>query len=600
MKQLLIFTIGPVQSFIYQARKTRDLKNGSMLLSYLIQETAEKGIKDFNADIIFPKIIVGEKNTSLPNRFLASIEVKNVEEAKHFGIELEKFVHDELTRIGKNVLTKLKYESGKDFYNEYISQIMAHLEVYWAFQSLENCSYESAYFKVEQNLGIVKNARLFNQLPKNENGRKCSVSGERDALAFGKFEYGKNKFPFPDRFVKAEKAAIINNFEIGFNAGEGLSAVNLMKRFWQDEKFPSTADIAMGSFEDKLKAEGIGETFNDYKGLYGINYDGQLLFEENLTEHYFLKKGLYFYLQNSNGKPLFEKMKEDLKNLLKTAKEKNIRPSSYYAFISFDGDEMGKWFKGKMISKDDDLQTFHRTFGERLKEFSKEAIKNLIAPKGIAVYAGGDDFIGFINLDYLFPVLLMLRKQFQDLVNIPMKTKYNLNLDLTFSAGLVISHYKTPLSEVINEAKNLEKEVAKNDEKGGRNALALRVIKHAGERQLSWLNWGKEEENLKTLQFIVKQLQENFSNNFIGILARELYNLYGNGEGKIPASYIIETEINRSVKQSLLPGKSIDLIPPMTDAAKAAFSWTRTVPGFIHLLEIADFLKKETNATNNH
>ena len=54
-KYLFLFTVGPVQSFIGQARKTQDLYAGSFLLSHLI-DSAMKEIEDKvnNCKFIFP------------------------------------------------------------------------------------------------------------------------------------------------------------------------------------------------------------------------------------------------------------------------------------------------------------------------------------------------------------------------------------------------------------------------------------------------------------------------------------------------------------------------------------------------------------------
>ena len=56
-KYLFIFTIGPVQSFIAQARKTQDLYAGSQLLSDLIRyavETARQKSAEGEFELIFP------------------------------------------------------------------------------------------------------------------------------------------------------------------------------------------------------------------------------------------------------------------------------------------------------------------------------------------------------------------------------------------------------------------------------------------------------------------------------------------------------------------------------------------------------------------
>ena len=74
---LFLLTLGPVQSFIAQARKAQDLYAGSQILSLLVRE----GIKTFQESfpegkIIFPSIKNGNKDSiqaSLPNRFIAKI-----------------------------------------------------------------------------------------------------------------------------------------------------------------------------------------------------------------------------------------------------------------------------------------------------------------------------------------------------------------------------------------------------------------------------------------------------------------------------------------------------------------------------------------------
>ena len=89
-QRLLHFSIGPVQDFVAQARRTRDLLAGSFLLSYL-SGCAMAYITEHKGKIVFPRVhedpLVkairksGLKGTvwtdrgigSLPNRFTASI-----------------------------------------------------------------------------------------------------------------------------------------------------------------------------------------------------------------------------------------------------------------------------------------------------------------------------------------------------------------------------------------------------------------------------------------------------------------------------------------------------------------------------------------------
>src|SRR5437016_3506229 len=65
---MLLFTIGPVQSFIAQARKTRDLWLGSYLLS-LLMEAAMEGMEE---QLVFPaEPKLSGKVPDLPNRYIA-------------------------------------------------------------------------------------------------------------------------------------------------------------------------------------------------------------------------------------------------------------------------------------------------------------------------------------------------------------------------------------------------------------------------------------------------------------------------------------------------------------------------------------------------
>jgi len=86
------FTLGPVQSFVAQARRTRDLWAGSFLLSWLSGQ-AMKAVLDQGGKIIFPRVtdangtpvdpmlkaIIGINGAptpqigSIPNRFKAEV-----------------------------------------------------------------------------------------------------------------------------------------------------------------------------------------------------------------------------------------------------------------------------------------------------------------------------------------------------------------------------------------------------------------------------------------------------------------------------------------------------------------------------------------------
>src|SRR5260370_42700408 len=83
---MLMFSLGPVQSFISQARKTRDLWIGSFLLSKLM-EAAMEGI---DGTFVFP----GERTINgtipdLPNNYVVLFESDTKAEKAAYRIEMQ-------------------------------------------------------------------------------------------------------------------------------------------------------------------------------------------------------------------------------------------------------------------------------------------------------------------------------------------------------------------------------------------------------------------------------------------------------------------------------------------------------------------------------
>lgn len=101
--QYFHFTLGPVQSFVAEARRTRDFWAGSFLLSWL-SAVAMREIIEQKGEIVFPKLeddfrlaLTGElpsgqqppQQGSVPNRFKARVggdfDPEKVVEAVHIA-----------------------------------------------------------------------------------------------------------------------------------------------------------------------------------------------------------------------------------------------------------------------------------------------------------------------------------------------------------------------------------------------------------------------------------------------------------------------------------------------------------------------------------
>ena len=383
---LFLFNIGPVQSFISQARKTQDLYAGSRILGELIFAASEVAEKN-DAEFIFPKQI--KKDTSIPNRFLTKIHGKSDSELQKLGEEIENAVREKFRELAKEALHESRLGDVSKIEEAFWQQLEQHLEINWLFHPVESeddAAYKKAYSEIETLMGAIKNVRVFEQynynMPKyhGEAGRKCSLDGERNALVFG---YGTNS-----RF----SAQGVNTREIIVNQNEGLSAISLTKRFFKrgrKSSFPSTAEIAAQNIISKNS--GI---WSVYKRCFDddIN-DAQLFYKENLTKKYLEKNGYGHVFNRCDTTTLL--------NCWRAVFQGN-EPSSYFALVAFDGDKMGKILSGDPeYYKGNDLQKYQGEVSRLLSAFalSVENYFYKINPAaGAVAYTGGDDFLGFINL----------------------------------------------------------------------------------------------------------------------------------------------------------------------------------------------------------
>lgn len=626
-KYLFLFTITPVQSFIAQARKTQDLYTGSWLLSELCRKAAQEAKRIANdeyksnprAEVIFPNI----GNPSIPNRFILQITAD--EEPRNLGFEVKKKTNQFLLDFGKSILTEMNLAEPDNFKE----QICGYFSMNWVVQPVNKGGYAAAYTQIERLLGAVKNSRQFSQLP--ETGRKCSLSGEQNALFYKPRKNDKGKEITP-KFIDLngnKPTKIKYNFNI--LSGEGLSAVSFIKRFTGKAKsdlrksfssgFPSTAEIAVMDAiaqikenDDQVDLKQYQEFFTGHKNCV---FDSQLYFEDNLKTKYFKKhdydecvKDFSLITEYFDGKikPIFEKY--------------SLKLSKYYAILVFDGDDMGKWLSGAFLKeeKKDNLEAFHKTLTQKLGEYAAFANGSLSEPRGKAVYAGGDDFLGFVNLSHLFDVMTELRQMFEEKIDVSEFT----DKKMTFSAGVAVAHYKTPLSEALKWARKMEKEAKQID---GKDAFAIAVLKHSGEIEKTVWRWKRACGCTPMLiKSIVTRLQTNeFSNTFIHNLHEELHRLLDEkGEIKFDTegldAKVLESEIKRLVGRSWM-GKNkhgIDEASELKEYKKAEIAnlshellflyklskklvridkptSTDKAKNFLSALHIADFFSREVN-----
>lgn len=553
-KHLFLFTITPVQSFIEQARKTQDLYAGSFLLSHLCKVAAEKAHNDYNAYIIFPKI----RNESIPNRFIAIVNGRS-DDLKRIGREIEDTVCNEFKDIADNIIANLSISPVNGF-NDQINNLFI---INWIFIPLGRDDYPQKYKEIESLLGAIKNVRVFNQLP--EKGRKCSICGERNV----KF-YRKTKVDEGKKYEKDIYDFKLFNYDVKIfkrngneplaqkylQQGEGLCAVCFTKRCLDHAKewtgyekdFPSTAEVALMETLHKLEKDEKGKRLLiDYKNLFkNYHFDEQLYYEENLTDKYFEKYGY------EGLKPNVAEIRKKQKEISDFAKNKKCDITKYYSILIFDGDSMGRWLSGEFLKDKSQLEQFHRALTERLSEFANRSKDILKEPKGKVVYAGGDDFLGLVNLKHLFGTIKEFRESFHNEVSKKLKSYFKDDaVNLTFSAGIAIAHYKIPLKEVLAWVRKMEKEAKDIDSK---DAFGIAVLKHSG--GIEKVVYKLRVDNVWVVDImsnILKKLDdEEFSDTFIKKLNGEMKIFIDENNPCVISHNIIRTELKRLLSRSCI------------------------------------------------
>lgn len=586
-KYLFLFTIGPVQSYIQQSRKTRDLFASSRILS-LLSSCAMKAILERNEhnEIIFPYFEVEETAPSYPNRCIALVEESNI---SVMGEDIEQIVRN-------------KYEEmARQYIGEEANAVVLreHLQVFWVFTEYKD-DYESAYKNLEEAMGMVKSLRIFKQdnnaeyeirLKQDKRRiRKCNLCGERLVTQYNSSKNYKSNYKL--------------------TSYEGLCDICLLKRMYQSEKreeeFLSTSSIALAYWKrDMAQNTSFSKYYERIQDILKEEFSDEILYGNSISFD-------STHLQYGELKNLLAKIRDEQKNI-GTLKRR------YYALLVFDGDNMGKWVSGEFFQqKYREDGTGQKKVSQLLGQYAKwtKTYLNMNQEElGSVVYAGGDDFMGFIPLDHLFTVVQTLREKFEEMVNGPLcELKEDPNKNISFSAGICIAHYKTPLDKVISEARKQE-EIAKRNRsiiysnEVDKDSFSISVLKRSGEHILSTLSFRtrKSENAVLNILSAIMEKMESFSDNFIRVLDKEWSGMEQVHKATGRESFLnckknmILSETKRVLARSCLvePDKAKEVIEDLYDKIKEFYETCcvqdTSFQNFISMLYIIEFLGRELN-----
>lgn len=495
------FTLGPVQGFVAQARRTRDFWAGSFILSWLAA-VAIKAVEHQGGKIEFPKAdknymawLVGEgkegtepKQGSIPNRFksmIAAIDPQTFQ-PKHVTAAVQEAWKALAEEVWKADLQEHSNGVQRNIWDRQISNFW---EMSWVITEDKNDS--SALDK-------RKNWRTY--APPEEPGVKCAMmdgwqelSGTltpnreemnrfwdavRNSGKLGmKSDLRKNEALCAIAFVKRRFSRHFKQLDHNMKQGwrlkgwevpSAVPSVTYMAAVHWLEKALNTADkltlntfftqaqILTGEYGEwhtqiKCLTEAWGE--REWKAL-----DGNVFFESAL--------------ENPN---LFEDQKqaEKVRKALNAVRNSTNpvlpQPTPFYAIVLMDGDSLG-------VHMSDVSKQHAITAG--LEEFTKGVPQIIYDHNGFLIYAGGDDVLAILPLEDAIPCAAALRKHYLSCFE-----KQPEKILTTLSGAIEFVHIKTPLTKALQDAHHLLDEVAKDGR--GRDALAIRVWKPGG-LQLEW------------------------------------------------------------------------------------------------------------------
>ncbi len=537
-EKYLVFTLGPVQGFVAQARRTRDLWAGSFLLSYLSGQAMNAVIKK-GGEILKPTVMAEDgisdrllkaislQNSkkapnnppylgTLPNQFKAKVpkdfdaqvcvEAINSKWNKIANLVWDRFVKEHATEYTKSIWTR---------------QIENFWEVAWVMAD------ESATLGSENTwLDARKNWR--SHYPQIEGGDHCTIMGDWQELSgFVRSHNRKEQDDFWNK-IRSQKGVSV----LDISEHERLCAISLIKRLYPNDDitkdaiweldtkhWPSTSYMAASDWIRKVypnpknPKEDIQEdnklACDNYLELIERNVQADFLSEYNTelkgleyTDKFGKLDGGFFFepsLENPRTVPFNRSGKED--NEAKRARKKviaglkelfqklKLKPSPYYAILAMDGDRLGEL----AIELGGDQAIISKSLSLFTNEVSDIVRQNM----GETIYAGGDDVLAMLPLDNAITTARQLRLHYEDsfkqtLNNIGFRDPRSIIAKATLSGGLVFANQRITKLAVLREARYLLDDIAK--EQNGRDSLAISVLTGSG-RSVEWVSTWKQDNN---------------------------------------------------------------------------------------------------------
>lgn len=555
------FTIGPVQQFVAQARRTRDFWSGSFLLSFMAS-VAMQSVRQQGGEIEFPlpdehylNWLTGADDEQqppqqgcIPNRFKAArVKVPATFDPRQVINDMQTAWQALARLIWEEDLAHLSAEQQQRTAPVWQRQVEHFWDISWCL---------SADKRASNLLDRRKNWRTYQPPP--EPGVSCMMMEGWQELS-GQPRPGKGV----QQFWRQLRDRAGRGMQMDLREGENLCAIGFIKRRFARYFAKFTAVLGQGAtawtlygwelpvqvpsvnymaalpwLAHTLRASQANPELHEALRLMqadihaldpaqeGRNFTlariTQACRQSNITDWHNMN-GRYYYedeldtLISREPDPATVELLRSARQHLRTIQRHSGRPSDFYAILLMDGDSLGSQMSDAAKQQG---------ISQALNQFTRQVPDVVTQHSGFLVYAGGDDVLALLALDDALACAEALRLTYQDCFAAVNADLANAPIETSLSGALLLCHYKSPLTQNLGKAHPLLDDIAK--EATGRNSLALAVYKPGGRHcqwsspwQRSWAEPAESVSIVALLQQLISELQryqqedQQFSRKFI-------------------------------------------------------------------------------------
>lgn len=440
-EMLVLISIGPVQKFIAQARRTRDLWFGSQLLSR-VSAAACREVLSRGGRIIFPSVIPGELEDllssdqgvpmDLPNRILAV--VPRTQSFADLSAAIRERAQRPLLEAADGAWRRFADHviepAAQDAWHE---QVETLLEIVIVGKSLDNDLAECRAI-LERRLSGRKSLRDFEpwrsqrgDVPKSslDGGRETVLRERRDSPAFRRLR---------------------------LSSGEQLDAIGLIKRTGgRPEQFVPLTNIALSSWistATRLASEPVQALKEELLRLMGQQHEVGQVHRPDLAwaaefpfdAQCLLQDRVVPFLEESGAIASVANPVEWQDRFIRPLHAECGVPFPYVACLVADGDHIGR------ILDSLGTEASITRLSDRLRAFATSARQVFSGGevRGSLVFAGGDDVLAFADLPTCLKCADKLRGAFRDAVG-----DDDWGQSPTLSIGIGIGHVLEQMGHLI-------------------------------------------------------------------------------------------------------------------------------------------------------